>query len=489
MWLPVLLGDSPRASLHPRTVDNAIRRGCRIFRVTVGRHTKDEFGKKVASVVNPAGPVRSIQHLKGREQDLQEIERALYAPGRHIFIYGDRGVGKSSLAATAAYQYQSNDAEPIFVSGSPDETFTSIIANIAVQALGRSKLESRKRHESVSIEFRGLTWSTGQEISTSDLSAELKTVGDATELLKQVAEKHSEKPTVVLDEFDTIPDVDERGKFAALLKQLGDQAVELKFFITGVGQSLQDLLGAHHSAHRQLATIELQRLGFDGRREIVQDAATELDLELDDDVNWRIALVSDGFPYYVHLLVEKMLWAAFDSDKEGKLGWDEYYAGLRVAVRETNAELRRPYERAVLQRAPEYEDVVWSTADGDDLFRSTASMFRSYEKVREDRPDRPKLDRQKYSDAVRRLKELAFGEVLKSIPNRLGWYEYREKMLRGYVRMQAELNGVKLTGERAIPRQIMHIGNPRTGSYGPSIPRGIDQNKRIGAGDDNDADT
>ena len=443
-------------------------------------YTKDEFGTKLATVVNAARPIRSIQHLKGREQQLQEIERALYAVGRHIFIFGDRGVGKSSLAATAAYQYQSVEAEPIFVSGSPDETFNSVIANIAVQALGRSKTEARKSQESLSIEFRGLHWSTGQEVSTVDLGAQIKTVGDATELLKQVAQKHSKKPTVVLDEFDTIPNPQERAKFAALLKQLGDQSIDLKFFVTGVGQSCQELLGAHLSAHRQLATIELLRLGFEGRREIVQDAAEAFETEIDDDVNWRIALISDGFPYYVHLLVEKMLWAAFDSpERNAKLGWDEFYAGLRVAVRETNAELRQPYEKAVLLRAPEYEDIVWSTADGEDLFRSLPSMYSSYQKVIEDRVGRLALDRQKYAGIVRKLKAPAFGSVLQSYGGRAGWYEYKEKMLRGYVRMQAEANGVQLTGERAIPRQMMHVGNTRTGSYGPNLPPGVNQNKRI----------
>ena len=112
--------------------------------MAISGYTKDEFGQKLATVVNAATPIRSIQHLKGREQQLEEIERALFAVGRHIFIFGDRGVGKSSLAATAAYQYQSPDAEPIFVSGSPDDTFQSVIANIAVQALGRSKVENRK---------------------------------------------------------------------------------------------------------------------------------------------------------------------------------------------------------------------------------------------------------------------------------------------------------------------------------------------------------
>lgn len=49
----------------------------------------------------------------------------------------------------------------------------------------------------------------------------------------------------------------------------------------------------------------------------------------------------------------------------------------------------------------------------------------------------------------------------------------REKMLRGYVRMQAEANEVRLSGELAPPKQHMRIANSRTGHYGPSIPEGV----------------
>jgi hypothetical protein len=53
-------------------------------------------------------------------------------------------------------------------------------------------------------------------------------------------------------------------------------------------------------------------------------------------------------------------------------------------------------------------------------------------------------------------------------------------MLRGYVRMQAEVNGVELSGERPIPRQKMHIAsNAKTGVRGPTIPLGVDQNRPI----------
>jgi len=71
------------------------------------------------------------------------------------------------------------------------------------------------------------------------------------------------------------------------------------------------------------------------------------------------------------------------------------------------------------------------------------------------------------------------------VTNRPGWYTYTERMLRGYVRMQAEANGIELSGEREAPRQMMHVpANVRTGTHGPSIPRGVRQNKPIGKDDE-----
>lgn len=454
--------------------------------MTIYAHpTEDDFGRKLATVVSVAHPIRSIEHLKGRQKFLDEIRRSLYADGRHIFVFGDRGVGKSSLAATAAYQHQSSDAQPIFVSGSPDDTFNTIIANVAVQAVRRSKIEATKQTSSRAMNFRGLSWSSDHEVSALDIAEQIKTVSDATELLKQVAAKHSEKPTVVLDEFDTIPKAEDRQRFASLLKQMGDQSINLKFFITGIGQSCEELLGAHQSAHRQLATFELPRLGWEARREIVTEAARAFGLTVNDDVNWRIAMISDGFPYYVHLIVEKMMWEAFNSrDECDTLSWKQFYDGLRVAIQLTNAELRRPYEKAVLHQAPEYEDVVWSTADGEDLIRSTRDMFDSYKRIVQKRQGRPVLESAKYTDILRKLKHSAHGAVLQPIARRTGLYTYTEKMLRGYVRMQAEANHVELSGERPAPRQTMHVGNSRTGAYGPSIPRGVDQNQVLGDEDE-----
>jgi hypothetical protein len=61
--------------------------------------------------------------------------------------------------------------------------------------------------------------------------------------------------------------------------------------------------------------------------------------------------------------------------------------------------------------------------------------------------------------------------------NRTGWYQFSENMLRGYVRLLAETNGVQLWMDEAkVPKQFI---NPRPRPMGSSrrfqssVPSGI----------------
>lgn len=444
-------------------------------------YSEEEFGTKLGVMLSASRPIHKIEQLKGRDKELDTIKKSLYAPGRHVFIFGDRGVGKSSLGQTAAIQYQTPGLSPIFVSGSPNDTFNTIIANIVSQSLGRVRTDNVKVLDTQTVELRGMKFVEGQESSGIDIAASIRSIGDAVELLSQIAGKSAEKRAVVIDEFDTISDPNERNKFASLLKQLGDRSVNLKFIFTGIGKSLDDLLGAHQSAYRQLETVELPRLGWDARKEIVRSAVESFGIGLDDDVNWRIAMVSDGFPYYIHLLTEKILWAAYSA--EGAVvgvGWELFQQGLTDAILSTTAELKRPYEKAVLHREPEFEDIVWATADHDDLFRSISDMFDSYKVIVSRRRDgRYPIDRMRFANQVRKLKSESYGPVLQQEEGRPGWYSYREKMLRGFARMQAQASGIELTGERTAPRQLMHMGNARNGYHGASLPGGVRSGQKI----------
>ena len=81
------------------------------------------FANPLNELVSPSQPIQSIEHLHGRAHvlDRQGPIRA----GRHVFIYGERGVGKSSLAAAAARQCQSSEADYIDIGCGPDATLAS----------------------------------------------------------------------------------------------------------------------------------------------------------------------------------------------------------------------------------------------------------------------------------------------------------------------------------------------------------------------------
>eukprot|EP00952_Eustigmatos_sp_NYUAD-ZCMA_P006669 28607-Eustigmatos_ZCMA.PRE.1 len=108
-------------------------------------------------------------------------------------------------------------------------------------------------------------------------------------------------------------DEHERSLFADLVKQLGDKKVNVTFFFTGVAPTLDHLLGAHPSAIRQFETIELEKLNWTARWDIAVNALAKFGVEIEDNIRIRIAAVSDGYPAYVHLITEKLLWRLWDS--------------------------------------------------------------------------------------------------------------------------------------------------------------------------------
>jgi len=53
---------------------------------------------RASQVFTPGAPVSSKALFSGRAEQLRRVIEAVPAPGRHPIIYGQRGVGKTSLA-------------------------------------------------------------------------------------------------------------------------------------------------------------------------------------------------------------------------------------------------------------------------------------------------------------------------------------------------------------------------------------------------------
>lgn len=64
----------------------------------------EDFGELLNTVLSPANAIKVPELLQGRDKQLLELRQALTARGRHVFIHGFRGVGKTSLGYSAIGQ-------------------------------------------------------------------------------------------------------------------------------------------------------------------------------------------------------------------------------------------------------------------------------------------------------------------------------------------------------------------------------------------------
>jgi ABC-type transport system involved in cytochrome bd biosynthesis fused ATPase/permease subunit len=64
----------------------------------LGKEEKYRLRATVLLTFTPGKPVDNLDLLAGREKQIGKVLEAVFSPGQHAAIYGERGVGKSSLA-------------------------------------------------------------------------------------------------------------------------------------------------------------------------------------------------------------------------------------------------------------------------------------------------------------------------------------------------------------------------------------------------------
>lgn len=405
--------------------------------------SEDEFKRILRQNLTPARAINSPEHLKGRAKTLTQIDRAFNSPGKHIFIYGDRGVGKTSLAQTAGSIHQSSDGKPILVSCAAT-SFLPVVRDAIRQSIPvGDAVFQRKIEQKLRAGIGGFGYDFTRSL-TSGTVPPVETVNDAVQLLSFLSEFHSAEPVVIFDEFDQLAEKAEQKICADLIKQISDSGVKIRFIFCGIGSSLEDLIGVHLSTGRYLSPIQLDRLTHDARWEIVESAAKAVGVEIAHKHRIRVGQISDGFPSYIHLMAEQILWSMFDDENNVEVCSQKHFEdGVKQAVEETETALKIIYDRATQKYLNDYEEVLWALADDHLLRRQTTDIYdKSYSRIMALRPERMLLTKNQFSDRLNKLKSDRHGEII--VGKGAGWYEFRENIVRGYVRLKAEHAGIQL---------------------------------------------
>lgn len=248
----------------------------------------------------PSAPIAVAELFAGRQQQAAKIVDAIGERGRHIVLYGERGVGKSSMAQII----------PFFIPKSPQK-----IRHIRVQAFPEDTFSTIAKRIFSKIHFEDDLGEGVRAYNVAQFYPEKVTIDDF--LNEMSIFKESEIPIIVIDEFNEVDDEDTSITIANILKSLSDDRHNVTIIIVGVAGDIIDLFGRHESIERCVEQVPMPRMAIDERREVLEKRLIQLGMSIVGDAKWKIIHLSRGLPAYVHALGKFACFNALDNFRLG----------------------------------------------------------------------------------------------------------------------------------------------------------------------------
>ncbi|HEY2707561.1 MAG TPA: ATP-binding protein [Caulobacteraceae bacterium] len=409
---------------------------------------REEFKTRLTSVLSPSQAITDPALLRGRAKEFRQAREALEMPGRQVFICGLRGVGKSSLALTTSLALAGVTDRRVVptIQCWRGATFGELIRDLCNAFSTASPLaQEEKTTLKGGVDFKLVNAGGSAEQTSSMRFKEPSSVNEAAEFISWASQRTG-KRVAIIDEFDLLSESTCHEQIGQLVKAFADGNIDVKLMFCGVGDSANDLMRGHSSAFRYFHTINLDRMGMGPRLEIVEGAAQAMGIEIERNSVVRIAQICDGFPYFAHLVTEKLLWEWFnDADANARRSDPRHYdEAIRRASEEAEPELMDPYDKVVKRYKITGEHIIWAIADGAAMDKNVDGAFRDYRDLL-DRVHGEDLTRDQFNNRLIQLRSDTFGNILFS--RRRGWYEFTEKRMRGYARLRAARQGFILRSD------------------------------------------
>ena len=299
----------------------------------------------------PNAPIDARALFAGRHEQLFGVLDAVHQKGQHVVLYGERGVGKTSLSSVIS---QFLDVTPILcprVNCDSTDTFASVWSKLfreidmvteqPVPGFGKSVARER--------------------ISAGDFFQGEQAPNDVRKVLERLSMHRL--PILILDEFDRLP-ASEKRVFADLVKMLSDHAVRATVVLVGVADSVDELIAEHESVERALVQIRLPRMSRTEIRQIVENGVSQLELRADPTATDRIVLLAQGLPHYAHLLGLHAVRSAATGEHPDLVQSSDVDQAIRRALANAQQSIRNAFHKATTSPRPDnlYREVLCACA-------------------------------------------------------------------------------------------------------------------------------
>jgi hypothetical protein len=291
--------------------------------------------RRVAEAFRPAAPIDRRDLFAGRSQQIADLFSIVSQPGQHAIVYGERGVGKTSLGLVAVELLRASNVLSAWATCDASDDFSSVWR----KALGEIGVATVRP---------ALGFGARVDETTEPLSKLLGT-GPVTPHAVQGALQQASRQlalAIFVDEFDRFEDRDGRVLFADTIKALSDRVVSATIVVIGVADSVGGLIREHRSVERALVQIQMPRMSTSELAEIASKGIAAARMTIADAAVARIAALSQGLPHYTHLLTQLAAQAALAERRAD------------VGVRHVNAAVTRAIERAQQSIVETYQEAV-----------------------------------------------------------------------------------------------------------------------------------
>ena len=275
---------------------------------------------QVAEVFTPGAPIDSYALFAGRLEQVMDVINAVYQKGQHVILYGERGVGKTSLANILSDVFSDRDRavplQSVRTNCGTNDDFTSIWDRL-FKKLGLDQADDQPY--------------LGRKLAPEDVRERLESLTSRT--------------LIVIDELDRLEDDDSLTLLADTIKALSDHAVLATVMLVGVADSVDELVGDHQSIERAMVQIEMPRMDDEELGEIIDKGMARLGMSIHPEARRTIARLSEGLPFYTHALGRYATQNAIADDRDQVSAGDIQYA-ISQTVRKAQHSIRSSYERA-----------------------------------------------------------------------------------------------------------------------------------------------
>lgn len=263
------------------------------------RPLRNPIRARMRSAFTPTQPVSNVAMFAGRRETLLTLIRSIEDQEIHVVIYGDRGIGKTSLLHVTAYLAREAGYLVRYVSCSESSEFGETFRRIAsdIPQIYHNEIDP-----------------TSQRAEQGATLAELLPEGQVS--VAAVSELFSKltgtRFLIILDEFDRSDSEKFRRQIAELIKTLSDQSTRVQLVIAGVAGNLTELIQHIPSIRRNVIGLPVPNMLEPEIRELIEIGSRACGLPYAEEACAMIVRLANGSPYLTSLLAQHAGVAALD---------------------------------------------------------------------------------------------------------------------------------------------------------------------------------